>query len=104
MAGETSGGSGVDFPETLKKAASSVKNIDIVITGHAPTTMTMDDLKTYADFNRDFVNAVREAKKAGKSVDDVVASWKVPDKYTGYPAPPAASVKNAATVIFEETK
>ncbi len=101
---KNAGGSGVEFPETLKKAASSVKNIDIVITGHAATTMTMDDLKTYAEFNRDFVNAVREAKKAGKSVDDVVASWKVPEKYTGYGAPPAASVKNAATVIFEETK
>jgi len=101
---KNAGGSGVEFPETLKKAASSVKNIDIVITGHAATTMTMDDLKTYAEFNRDFVNSVREAKKAGKSVDDVVASWKVPEKYTGYGAPPAASVKNAATVIFEETK
>ena len=48
--------------------------------GHENPQVT---LKTYADFNRDFVNAVREAKKSGKSVDDVVSSWKVPDKYTG---------------------
>ncbi len=101
---KNAGGSGVEFPETLRKAANTVKDIDTVITGHAPATMTMDDLKTYADFNRDFVNAVREAKKAGKSVDDVVGSWKVPEKYTGYGAPPAASVKNAAQVIFDEVK
>jgi glyoxylase-like metal-dependent hydrolase (beta-lactamase superfamily II) len=100
---KNAGGSGVDFPETLRKA-SALKNIDIVITGHAPATMTMADLSTYADFNRDFVNAVREAKKAGRSVDDFVGSWKVPEKYTGYGAPNATSVKNAATVIFEEVK
>jgi cyclase len=102
---KNAGGSGVEFPETLRKAAA-LPNIDIVITGHAPATVTMADLKTYADFNRDFVNAVREAKKAGRSVDDFVSSWKVPEKYagSGYGAPPAASVKNAATVIFEEVK
>ena len=100
---KNAGGSGVEFPETLRKA-TALKNIDIVITGHAPTTMTMSDLSTYADFNRDFVNAAREAKKAGKSVDDFVAGWKVPEKYAGYGTPPAASVKNAATVIFEEVR
>jgi hypothetical protein len=66
--------------------------------------MTMDDLKVYADFNRDFLNAVRDAKKAGKSVDDVAASWKTPEKYTGYGAAQAAGVKNGAQVIFNELK
>ena len=101
---KNAGGSSVEFPETLRKAANGLKDIDTVITGHAPATMTMADLKTWADFTRDFVNAVREAKKAGKSVDDVVASWKVPEKYTGYGTPPATFMKNAATVIFEEMR
>ena len=64
------GGSGVAIPETLAKAYSSIKNVDTIITGHS-TQMTMSDLKDYAEFNRDFLMAVREGKKAGKSVDDI---------------------------------
>lgn len=101
---KNAGGSGIDFPETLTKAYNGVKDVDTIINGHAPATMTRDDLKVYADFIRDFVSAVRDAKKAGKSVDDVVSSWKVPDKYTGYAAPQPASIKNAAQVIFDESK
>jgi glyoxylase-like metal-dependent hydrolase (beta-lactamase superfamily II) len=101
---KNAGGSGVEFPETLMKAANGVSGVDAIITGHAPTTMTLADLRTYAEFNRDFVNAVREAKKAGRTVDDVVSTWKTPDKYAGYGAPQPASVKNAAQVIFDEVK
>jgi hypothetical protein len=101
---KNAGGSGVEFPETLTKAYNTVKDVDVIVTGHAQTTMTRDDLKTYGDFIREFVGAVRDAKKAGKSADDFAASYKVPDKYTGYPAAQAASVKNAAAVIMEETK
>ena len=98
------GGSGVEFAETLTKAFNTVKGVDTIITGHSATTMTMDDLKVFADFNRDFLNAVRDAKKAGKSVDDVVSSWKTPEKYTGYGAAQPAGVKNGAQVIFNELK
>jgi glyoxylase-like metal-dependent hydrolase (beta-lactamase superfamily II) len=101
---KNAGGSGVEFPETLTKAYNGVKDADTIITGHSPATMTRDDLKTYSDFMRDFVTSVREAKKAGKSVDDVVSGWKTPEKYAGYPAAQPASVKNAAQVIFDETK
>ena len=101
---KNAGGSGVEFPETLRKAANGLKGIDTIITGHAPATMTMADLRIWADYTRDFVNAVREAKREGKSVDDVVASWKVPEKYTGYGTPQASFMKTAATVIFEEVK
>ena len=48
-------------------------------------------------------SAVRDAKKAGKTPDEISTTWKVPDKYAGFTAPPA-SVKNAAQVIFDETK
>ena len=101
---KNAGGSGVEFPDTLAKAYNSVKDVDTIVTGHAQTTMTRDDLKTYGDFINEFVQAVRDAKKAGKSADDFAASYKVPEKYTGYPAAQAASVKNAATVIMEEAK
>ena len=96
------GGSGVDIPVSLGKAVDTVKNVDVIITGHS-TTMTMNDLKEYADFNREFLAAVRDAKKAGKSVDDVATSWKLPPKYTGYNIQ-AARLKNNVQAIYDELK
>jgi cyclase len=103
---KNAGGSGVEFADTLSKAYNGVKDADVIVTGHAPTTLTRDDLKTYSDFVGDFVSAVRDAKKQGKSADDVANTWKVPDKYagSGYPAVQAPSVKNAAQVVMDETK
>jgi cyclase len=98
------GGSGLEYPDTLKKAASGVKNVETIITGHAPATMTMADLTMYAQFVRDFVDAARAAKKAGRTVDEFSTAWKIPEKYTGYAPPQAAGVKNAAQVIFDEVK
>jgi glyoxylase-like metal-dependent hydrolase (beta-lactamase superfamily II) len=100
------GGSGVEIGDTLAKAARSLKNIDTIITGHS-TTMTMADLVEYAAFNKEFMADVQAAKKAGKSVDDVAASWKMPAKYKGYAAPTgaaAARVKANVQVVFDETK
>jgi len=50
------------------------------------------------------VKFAQDAKKAGKTVDDVVAGWKVPAKYTGYATPNPARVKADAQVAFDETK
>ena len=95
------GGSGVDYPETLSKAHAAIKNVDTIITGHS-TQMTMNDLKEYADFNRDFLNDVRAAKKAGKSVDDVATAWKIPAKYKGYADPQAARLKTNVQNVYNE--
>ena len=97
------GGSGVAMPDTLAKAANTVKNVDTIITGHS-TQMTMNDLRDYAEFNRDFLKAVQEGKKAGKSVDDVANSWTIPAKYTGYTAPQPARLKSNVQVVFDELK
>jgi glyoxylase-like metal-dependent hydrolase (beta-lactamase superfamily II) len=102
------GGSGVLIGKTLAKAASSVKNVDSIITGHS-TVMTMADLREYARFNDDFVAAVAEGKKAGKSVDDIAAAWKLPAQYKGYTDPTAtpaaaARLKNNVQIVFDELK
>jgi glyoxylase-like metal-dependent hydrolase (beta-lactamase superfamily II) len=83
------GGSGVEYSQTIAKAAAALKNIATVITGHSQTTMTLADLKTYGDFNREFVQAVQAAKKAGRTIDDVVNTWKVPERFLkeGYLTP-----------------
>ena len=47
---------------------------------------------------------VQDAKKAGKTVDEVVSTWKVPAKYTGYNEPNQARVRADAQMIWDETK
>src|SRR5437867_4495112 len=98
------GGSGVQIGDSLAKAANSLKNVETIITGHSMTTMTMADLREYAEFNKEFLAVVREAKKAGKSVDDVAKTWKMPAKYTGYGAPQEARLKANIQVIYDELK
>jgi glyoxylase-like metal-dependent hydrolase (beta-lactamase superfamily II) len=95
------GGSGVAYPETLMKAHAAIKDVDAIITGHS-TQMTMNDLREYADFNRDFLNAVREAKKAGRTVDDVAGSWKVPSRYAGYAEPQAMRLRTNVQNVYNE--
>ena len=97
------GGSGVDLPETLKKAADYARNVDVIITGHS-TQMTVADLREFAAFNLDFLNAVREGKKAGKSADEIAAAWTIPAKYAGYAAPQPDRLTSNVEVVVAELK
>jgi len=95
------GGSGVQYPVTLKKVHDGVKDVDAIITGHS-TTMTRADLLEYSEFLASFVAAVGDARKAGRSADEVAASWTVPEKYKGYAAPQAMRLRaNVETVMKE---
>jgi hypothetical protein len=93
--------------DSLQKGYDTLKNVETIITGHS-TQMTMADLKEYIAFNRDFLNDVRTAKNAGKSVDDIAASWKMPEKYKGYaaagndPAAYANRLKNNVKLAYTE--
>jgi cyclase len=78
------GGSGVAYGETIGKAAAGIKNIDRVITGHAPTVMTWQDFVDYGEFNRLFLSSAREALKAGKTPEQAMMDFKLPEKFTGY--------------------
>jgi len=100
---KNNGGSGVEFSATVAKAAQ-VPNVDTIINGHNPTTITPADLRLFSEFIADFVKFTQDAKKAGKTVDDVVNTWKTPAKYTGYGMPNPMFVRSDAQVIFEETK
>jgi glyoxylase-like metal-dependent hydrolase (beta-lactamase superfamily II) len=97
------GGTGVQIGDTLAKAAAGLGQVEGIITGHS-TVMTLDDLKTYAEFNREFLEAVRTAKQAGKSVDDIVSGWTMPAKYEGYTAPQPARLKGNVEAIYRELK
>jgi cyclase len=98
------GGSGVEMPETLTKAAGfAAKSVDAVITGHS-TVMTVADLREWAEFNRDFLNAVREGRKAGKTAEQIANGWTIPAKYTGYAAPQPARLRSNVEVVLGELK
>ncbi len=99
------GGSGVEFSATLAKAHTALaREADTIINGHNATTTTPADLKTQSEFIADFVKFVQDAKKGGKTVDDVVKTWKTPAKYAGYANPAEGRIRSDAQVIFDETK
>jgi glyoxylase-like metal-dependent hydrolase (beta-lactamase superfamily II) len=98
------GGSAAEIGNTLDKAASAIgSQVDGIITGHS-TVMTVADLKEYAQFNRDFLAEARAAKKAGRTVDDVAKTWKIPAKYAGYAAPQEVRLRSNFQLAFDETK
>jgi glyoxylase-like metal-dependent hydrolase (beta-lactamase superfamily II) len=98
------GGSGVAIGDTLAKAADGLaKDVDTIITGHS-RQMTVAELREYAEFNREFFAAVRDAKKAGRSVDDIAGTWKIPAKYAGYTEPQPARLKSNVEVVFAEIR
>ncbi len=105
------GGSALSYSSTIAKAAAA-KDVDTIINGHNPTTTTPADLQLYSEFIADFVSFVQEAKKAGKTIDDVVNTWRTPPKYTGYVEPTTDEQRTARTnriradaqVIWDETK
>ncbi len=96
------GGSAALIADSLQKGYDTLKNVDTIITGHS-TQMTMADLKEYIAFNREFLSDVQTAKRAGKSVDDIAASWKMPAKYTGYAPVDANRLKNNVRLAFSES-
>ncbi len=95
------GGSAVAFPETLARAVKELPNIVRVTSGHDPTGAAMGgtgasqilsmgralpwrDLVEFADFNRDFLEAVGQAIAAGKSADDAAKTLQLPERYKAY--------------------
>jgi cyclase len=96
------GGSVVALADTLRRVATEITGVTRVVTGHAegladsrdpsatsvdistPRTMRWSDVAEYADFVRDFVAAVRQARTAGKTAADASATLALPDRYRGY--------------------
>ena len=103
------GGSGLAYPDTLASAVAALKGVTTIVTGHTPIPsgspvrgMTnIRDLQEYAEFTRDFLTAVREAFKAGKSADEAAASLALPERYKAYGMERAAA---NVRVIYEELR
>ncbi len=94
------GGSGLEYAATLGKALATVRDVDTLIVGHSPLR-TVPDLKEYQQFMTDLVAAARQAKSAGKSVDDATASIDLSAKYKDYKKD---RYKLAIQAIYDEIK
>lgn len=100
----SNGGSVIAHAQTLAKTIATLQNVDTVITGHTPV-LTWNDLKEYADFNGEFVTWARSQMKAGKTVDQAAAEYKVPEKYKGYaasPSPQFSPTKANLEIVYSE--
>ncbi|HEU0175545.1 MAG TPA: MBL fold metallo-hydrolase [Blastocatellia bacterium] len=92
------GGSGLEYPKTLAKAAAGINGVESVIPGHS-TVMTWNDFREYGDFIRDLVDAVGQAKKDGKDAEQAAADIKLPEKYKDYNM---GRLKADVTTIYSE--
>jgi cyclase len=102
------GGSGIAYPDTIQKAAKGIKNVDTVINGHSPMTMKWQDFVEWGEFNRYFLTYTQQSLKAGKSAEEAMKEFKVPDgKFQGYSVTPGGGRGGPAGnvgIIYEELK
>jgi glyoxylase-like metal-dependent hydrolase (beta-lactamase superfamily II) len=94
------GGSGLEYPKSLMKAALQIKGVESVIPGHSPLA-DWNAFKEYGEFMREFVAAVEQAKKDGKTIDQAVTDLKLPEKYKDYNM---GRAKAGVTAIYSELK
>ena len=66
--------------------------------------LLVHSLKEYVAFNREFWSDMQTAKKAGKTIDDTTAVWKIPAKYAGYTQPVPDRLKNNVKMAYSEIK
>jgi len=78
-----SGGSGPEYATTVGRALATVHDVDTLIVGHSPLRK-LAELKEYQQFMTDFVNAIKAARQAGKSVEEATASIDLGAKYKDY--------------------
>ena len=97
------GGSAVDYGKTIAKAASGIKNVDTIITGHS-TLLPWKDLGTYVEFTRELRQVVVNGFDHGLSVGEIADAWTLPAKYTGYTAPAERVKADVQAMVGELTR
>ena len=94
------GGSGVAYPATLAAAAAKVPGVDSVITGHSDV-LPWSAVAEYGEFNQAFLDATQAAVKAGKTPEDAVTGFAMPEKFKAYDM---SGVKDNVAKIYAEVK
>jgi glyoxylase-like metal-dependent hydrolase (beta-lactamase superfamily II) len=94
------GGSGVEYPGTLARAAQGIRGVETVIPGHSAVTDWAAFVE-FGDFVREFVSSVEAAAAAGKSAEQAAAELKLSGRFSGYTTTRA---KANVDVIYRELK
>ena len=81
------GGSALEFGRTLTRAIAGIPDVETIITGHWETPLAWSDLVDYRDFYADLVRQAREGIDAGRSPEEVIASYAKPARFADYNAP-----------------
>jgi glyoxylase-like metal-dependent hydrolase (beta-lactamase superfamily II) len=107
------GGSALALPGTLARASREITGVDRIVTGHGrwPGSKAdpggiqrwpaWSDFQEYAEFTREFVEAVTAGWKSGKSAEQTSAALRMPEKYKDYRLDGA---KALIETIFKELK
>jgi glyoxylase-like metal-dependent hydrolase (beta-lactamase superfamily II) len=88
------GGSVLHIADTLNKAHAGIRNVDTIINGHMLVQTSWADLKTFAEFNQDFLAWAQAELKAGKTPEEAAKGWVVPEKYV------AAGYSTTVSTLF----
>jgi hypothetical protein len=65
--------------------------------------MNWNDLREYAQFNKDFLAEVSSGIREGRTVDQIAADWTLDEKYQGYQIQ-EARLKTNVQIIANELK
>jgi hypothetical protein len=98
------GGSAVAFSETLTKAAKGIRNVETVITGHAMTLMKWQDFVEFGELHALFLTHARESLKMGKTPEQAMMDFKLPEKFKGYSVAGRGGAVGPFGTIYEELK
>ena len=93
-------GSATEFGSTLRKAVAGIPEVDIVMPGHNPTPVTWAEFVDFSGFYNDVVSKAQNGKAAGRSVDEVVAAYSVPNEYSDFAAP-EQSLRTTVQYVFD---
>ena len=102
-----SGGSALALPETLARAAEEITGVGHIITGHGRSKSymqgwpTWNDFREYAEFTREFVDAVTAAWEDGRTAEQAAAELRMPEKYKDYRLDGAQAM---VETIFDELR
>jgi glyoxylase-like metal-dependent hydrolase (beta-lactamase superfamily II) len=98
------GGSGVAIGDTFAKASAGIKGVERVITGHSDV-MAWQEFVDYGEFNRLFLSHARASMAAGKTPEQAMSEFKLPEKFKGYDLTPSRGGPGGNfTTIYAELK
>jgi len=60
--------------------------VDTVIPGHNPSPLTWQDFVDYGGFYNDVVMKTQQGKASSQTVDQIIASYSVPNQYSDFVA------------------